>query len=378
MEKIVDDKKCCGCTACYNTCPKNAIKMVLKEDGFRYPVIDQSKCINCGLCKKVCPVINTNKSKSINKCYVGFSRNGKLKEKASSGGIFPLIATYILDNGGYVIGATFDDNNDLNHVVIDSKKSLSKIMGSKYLQSNLNDIFTFVKKNVVSKKILFVGTPCQVAGLKMFLKKDYENLICIDLICHGVPSLKLFKKYLNDIEKKNNSKVINCNFRDKSTGWESYSTTISFNDKKVSKNHNDDNYMKLFLSDIALRESCYNCNFKLGNKYSDITLGDFWGVKKYYPEMYNDGGVSAIIINTDKGKIVFNLIKNDIIFKDCRLEEIVEGNPSLEKSARLSKNREVFFEELDNRSIDYLVSKYKKKISLKMKIKIKVKKMLKR
>jgi len=301
-----------------------------------------------------------------------------LKEKASSGGMFPLIANYILDNDGYVIGAAFDDNNELNHIVINRKEDLRQLMGSKYLQSNLNDVFTFVKTNVISKKILFVGTPCQVAGLKMFLKKDYDNLICIDLICHGVPSLKLFKKYLDNIEEENNSKVINCNFRDKSTGWDSYSTTILLNDKKISKIHNDDDYMRLFLSDVALRKSCYNCNFKLGNKYSDITLGDFWGIKKFYPKMYDDKGVSAVIINTEKGKNIFDIIKEDLVFINCHLEEIVEGNPSLKKSAILSKKRELFFKDLDNKSINYLVSKYEKKMSLTRKIKIRIKKILKR
>jgi len=373
---LKDESNCTACTTCMNVCPKDAIKMILKEDGFRYPIIDQSKCINCGLCKKVCPVISTNKNKSINQCFVAFSKDVKLKEKASSGGMFPLIANYILDNDGYVIGAAFDDNNELNHIVINRKEDLRQLMGSKYLQSNL--IFTFVKTNVISKKILFVGTPCQVAGLKMFLKKDYDNLICIDLICHGVPSLKLFKKYLDNIEEENNSKVINCNFRDKSTGWDSYSTTILLNDKKISKIHNDDDYMRLFLSDVALRKSCYNCNFKLGNKYSDITLGDFWGIKKFYPKMYDDKGVSAVIINTEKGKNIFDIIKEDLVFINCHLEEIVEGNPSLKKSAILSKKRELFFKDLDNKSINYLVSKYEKKMSLTRKIKIRIKKILKR
>lgn len=247
------------------------------------------------------------------------------------------------------------------------------------MQSDLNNIFKYIKDNIKDNKILFAGTPCQVAGIKTFIKNDYNNLFCIDLVCHGAPSPKLFDKYVKELEKNNNDKLVNYNFRDKSTGWDTYSNTATFKNKKVTELQKDNNYMKLFLSDIALRESCYNCNFKLGNKYSDITLGDFWGVKNYYPEMYNKDGVSAIIINTEKGNEIFNEIKDELAYKDCKLEEIVFGNPSLKISGKRPDKRDEFFKDIDELSIEQLTKKYgKKKASILRSIINKVKRIIKK
>ncbi len=182
MEQVLEKNKCCGCSACKSICPRSAISMVEGYDGFLYPEIDQSKCIDCGLCKKTCPVINKSSNKSINECYVGFAKDEDIRLKSSSGGIFTLAANYVLDNNGIVIGAAFDKNNKLNHIAITNKKGLEKLRGSKYLQSNLNEIFSFVKDNLKNNKILFVGTPCQVAGLRSYIKNDYNNLVCVDVI----------------------------------------------------------------------------------------------------------------------------------------------------------------------------------------------------
>lgn len=375
MEEIVSKNKCTGCTACATICPKKAITLVEDNEGFKHPIIDKEKCINCGLCKKTCPVLNTKENKAINECYVAYNKDDKEKEKASSGAIFSLVANYILDNNGIVIGAAFDNDNKLNHIAVTKKEELDILKGSKYLQSNLNNIFSFVKENIKDKKILFVGTPCQVAGLKAVVKND--NLLCLDIVCHGVPSPKLFEKYIKELEEENNDKLINYNFRDKSTGWDTYSNTAKFKNSQKTELAKDNNYMKLFLSDIALRESCYNCNFKIGNKYSDITLGDFWGIKNYYPEMYNKKGVSAIIINTEKGQEIFNELKNNLEYKECKLEKIISGNPSLKESGKYPQKREEFFKELDKKNIEYLSGKYQRKISLFRKIKNKIKKIIK-
>lgn len=372
MEKVIDKNKCTGCTACMNICPKNAISMKEDKEGFKHPVIDQDKCINCGLCQKTCPVLNTKSNNSLNECYVGFNNNEEERLNASSGSIFSLVADYVLDSNGIVIGAAFDENNVLKHIAISNKNELEKLKKSKYVQSDLNNIFKIVKDSVEAKKVLFVGTPCQVAGLKSFLRKDYGNLICIDIICHGVPSPKLFSKYIQELENSNNDKVVNYDFRDKSTGWDTYSNNITFTKSSIKTLSKNNPYMNLFLSDVALRESCYDCNFKIGNKYSDITLGDFWGVKKYYPEMYNKNGVSCIIVNTEKGKEVIESIKNDITHKKCDINEILSGNPSLKVSSKKTKNREQFFHDIENLTINELSNKYKKKISLLKKIKSKI------
>ena len=379
MEEIIEKSKCTGCTACMNICPKNAISMVEDKEGFKHPVIDQSKCINCGLCKKTCPVLNTSKNDSLNKCYVAYNKDKESTlNKASSGNIFELVAKKVLNNKGIVIGASFDKDNKLNHIAIDNIKDLEKLKGSKYLQSNLGNIFKYIKDNLDDKQLLFVGTPCQVAGLKAYLKKDYDNLITIDLVCHGVPSPKLFNKYIKELESEYHDKVINYNFRDKVSGWDTYSNTITFKNKKITELHSNNKYMKLFLSDIALRESCYDCNFKIGNKYSDLTLGDFWGVNKYYPDMYNKSGVSAIIINTEKGKNIFASIKDDIIYKDCQLDEIISGNPSLRISGSYPNKRNEFFKDLEINTISDLSNKYVKKVSLFKKLINKSKRIIKK
>lgn len=378
MKTICNKEICTGCTTCMNICPKGAISFEENKEGFKYPVIDQDKCINCGLCKKICPVLNTNINDSINECYVAYTKEGKYKDNSSSGGIFPLIAENILKDKGIVVGSAFDNNFKLKHIVITKEKDLDKLKGSKYLQSDLGDIFSYVKNNIDNKKILFVGTPCQVAGLKSYLKKDYDNLLCVDLFCHGVPSPKLFDKYINDLEEENNDKLISYNFRDKTTGWDNYSNTAIFINSTKTELQSNNVYMKLFLSDVALRDSCFNCNFKLGNKYSDITIGDFWGVKKKFPEMYDKNGVSAIIINTDKGKRLFENINKSLEFKSCKLDDIVKGNPSLAKSSNKPSKRDAFFKDIDKMSTKELVNKYVSKRSILNRIKGKIKRIINR
>lgn len=379
MKEVINKFNCTGCSACMNSCPKNAIRMEYSREGFLYPKIDTDKCINCNLCKKICPVLNTSKNISKNSCYVGYIKNDKVIMNSSSGGIFYVLANNILENNGIVIGAAFDKKNKLQHIAIEEKKEINKLMGSKYIQSNLNNIYSYIKERVKKRKILFVGTPCQVAGLKAFLKKEYDNLITVDLVCHGVPSPKLFEKYIKYIEKKNNDKLINYNFRDKSTGWDTYSTKAKFKNKEIKELFSNNYYMNLFLSDNALRESCYNCNFKLGNKYSDITLGDFWGIKNYHKEMYNKKGTSAIIINTEKGSTIFDSIKDKLTYKQCNIEEIVNDNPSLKYSSKKNQNRETFYDDINRLEFEKLYKKYKpKKASIIKRIINKIKKIIKR
>lgn len=357
MEEIISKSFCTGCGCCCNVCPKNAISMKIDNDGFRYPVIDKEKCIDCGLCKKKCPVFSKTKTKEINECYAAYNKNDEVLMLSSSGGIFFLLALSILKENGIVIGAMFDSKK-LVHMIVDNKKDLVKLMGSKYLQSNMDDIYKKVKIEVQSRKILFVGTPCQVAGLKSYVGEDNENLICVDLICHGVPSSKLFIKYINELEKKNNGTLKKYNFRDKSTGWDSYSVSIDFENISKIELARDNCYMKLYLSNLALRESCYNCNFKLGNKFSDITLGDYWSVHKFHKEIYNKKGVSAVIINTKKGEKFFNTIKKDIRYLETSLDNIVYGNPCLKKSCNKPSKREVFLIDINNYNCQELCKKY--------------------
>ncbi|MEG0408637.1 MAG: Coenzyme F420 hydrogenase/dehydrogenase, beta subunit C-terminal domain [Bacilli bacterium] len=364
MLKIIPDEQCTGCSACANKCPTNAISMIQDNKGFYYPIINSDRCIDCNLCKKTCPVLNHKSHDSINKCFACYATDKKIRSESSSGGIFTLLADFVLSKNGIVIGAAFDTSFELKHMPIKEKENLSILKGSKYLQSNLGDIFEYVKYNVTESIILFVGVPCQIAGLKSYLGKEHENLICVDLVCHGVPSQKLFSKYIQELEDKYHDSLKKYSFRDKKTGWDDYSNTAFFDKHIISEKHSKNKYMSLFLSDIALRECCYACNFKLGNKYADITLGDFWGIKNKYPDMYDDLGVSAVILNSEKGIEIFNHIKDTMIFKECMLDEIIKGNPSLIVSSKKPNERDDFFNKLDTITCTQLEKNYGiKKIS---------------
>lgn len=364
MDKICENNLCTGCTACYSICPKNAITMIENEEGFKYPVIDNAKCIDCQMCKKTCPILKTEKNESLNECYAAFSKDKKIRENGSSGGIFQILAEDILNKNGIVIGAAFDKKFVLSHIPIEKYQDLDKLLGSKYVQSDMKKIYKYIKDNLKDRLILFVGTPCQVAGLKSYIKENNENLITIDFICHGVPSNKVFQKYIKEIEEKNEKKISYYSFRNKENGWKNFNTKIVIGQDEIVEQHNKNNYMKIFLWDLALRQSCYNCKFKLGNKYSDITLGDFWGIENMPQIIENDdGGVSSVIINTIKGKRFFEENKEKIIYNRCKIEDILKINTALKESVQLPKNRKKFFINIDKYTTDELIKKYIKKES---------------
>lgn len=358
--EFIDKENCYGCTACYSICPKNAIIMEYDAEGFIYPIIRDEICIKCGLCKSICPSLYKKSNGSLNKPYVALNKDEKSRLTSSSGGIFEVLAKYILRENGIVIGASFDKENVLYHTIVSDINELDKLKGSKYLQSNLGDVFKIIKNYLEDdNKVLFVGTPCQIAGLKSYLKHEYENLYCCDFICHGVPSTKVFNKYISELELKNGKVIGSVNFRNKDNGWKNFH--MSFKQEKINyfTKYSEDIYMKLFLSDICLRSSCYNCKFKLGNKYSDITLGDFWKVDNYYPELNDNKGTSAVIINTDKGNLIFNGISKDLIYKECNIEEILHGNLMLKYSSKKHINRDDFFRDLDKEyNLEKLYNKY--------------------
>ena len=359
---VIDKKQCTGCMACRNACPRNAI--IIEEDshtGFLYPKINKELCINCNICKKVCPVINKlSENTSEIEVYACKNKNDAIRMKSSSGGIFTLIANYILKENGIVFGASFNENFEVVHTWTDKEDGLEKFRGSKYLQSKIGDSFKEAKAFLdAGKKVLFTATPCQVEGLLTYLRKDYENLYTQDIICHGVPSPKVWRKYLESKKKLHNELPQKINFRKKEiAGWNSYHTNFTYSHFEENTHHAEDSYMKFFLRNFDLRDTCYDCNFKKLKRKSDITVADFWGINNVRPEMNDEKGTSAILINSPKGKELFENIKNDVIFtKEC-IECIVQYNPSVVISSYYNEKRDDFFKDLEKESFENLVEKY--------------------
>ena len=350
--KELPQEECTGCRACANACPKNCISFRKNKEGFLYPQIDYSECIRCGKCIKSCPVYNNLKLEHNRKCLV-VKASDKVRKSSSSGGVFYHLADEVLSRKGVVFGSAFDENLDLKHIAITNKKDLHKLQGSKYLQSNTKNTFKEVKEYLNDNKIvLYVGTPCQIKGLHLFLNKKYDNLYTVDIICHGVPSPLVFSKYISKLEEKYNSNVIKYDFRNKDEGWKNFNTKIELENGNILKEKYDQNiYMKGFLRNLYLRKSCYNCSAKGFTSGSDITMGDSWGIQNEFKEFDDDKGCSIIFINTKQGQNLFNSVQENFEIKKID-DRLLKYNKSLVESVFENKNRTRFFNDLDKIDIE--------------------------
>lgn len=339
MIQTLDKANCCGCSACFSACPKHCITMNKDEEGFLYPKVDLSLCIDCGLCEKVCPIINKGSTQKPQITLAAFNKDEETRRASSSGGVFSLLAQKVIDADGIVFGARYNDDLSVSHDFTDTILGLRAFRGSKYLQSNMLDNFGKVKRFLDDgRKVLFSGTSCQIAGLNRYLQKPYPNLITIDCVCHGVPSPSIWKSYISEI----GIKPIKVIFRDKRNGWKNYQVTIiGKNQKNQSEVFWENPYMQTFLSNLNLRPSCYNCPSKGGSSYSDITLGDFWGIEHIDPNVDDDKGTSLVLINTPKGEKLFSGL--DVEFKEESYEDAVKYNPSIEVSVTEPEARAKFF-----------------------------------
>lgn len=351
---------CTGCTACISVCPKSCISESTDHEGFMIPVIKPDDCIDCGLCERVCPALNKATHNGDPMIYVGQCADDLILNNSSSGGIFSLIASSILDNGGVIYGAAIDyaDNCKVKHIKISDSGKLYKLRGSKYVQSALGNTFKSVKSDLVSgSQVLFSGTPCQVAGLKKFLRKDYENLLTIDVICHGVPSPLVWDKYikyeLDNFVRLHNNPDISVNsisFRDKRSGWQNFGFAISFAETIDPENKNETThfynryenpYMKGFLFDLYLRESCYNCPVKSFTSKADITLADAWGIGNFIENPAIDRGFSLIMPISEKGKRAIDRLPLSLTKVPGSILE--KHNPSAFHSPERHRKRNKFF-----------------------------------
>ncbi len=371
---IIESKLCSGCKACKQICPNNAID-IIQKDGFEYP-IKNNNCIECGLCKKICPMQNTiqmyNKLDN-QEVYTCSHKDEKIVQKSSSGGAFTAIAQVFCDKDYIIFGAQYNEKFDVEHDYIEDINEIHKFRKSKYVQSDIKDNYQKAKEFLnQGKKVLFSGTPCQIGGLKNYLKREYDNLLCIDIICHGVPSPKVFKKYRDFIETKYKSKIKNINFREKNRKngkWNSRNILIEFeNGKKIVKNSNEDLYLRVFYNNLMYRESCKYCKFANPVRYSDITIADSWGIEKKYPDIDVHKGESLVVVNTSKGKEVFNKVMSYMNVRNLTLDFAKKENKNFREPTTFNKNREEFFLYLDDMKFDKLVNKYAK-IGVKTKIK---------
>ena len=284
MIKITDKKECCGCSACAQRCPVQCIKLHSDNEGFLYPVIDKQQCINCGLCSRVCPVINQNSIQKPVTTYAAKNCDITLRKASSSGGIFTSLAERTINNGGVVFGAAFNCNWEIEHIHVDNINDIKKLRGSKYVQSQIGNSYAVAEKYLKEgKEVLFSGTPCQIAGFKRYLRKEYNNLTTVDVVCHGTPSPLVWRKYLDEVSSRHSiTQITDIQFRDKTEGWKSYSLSIRYKDKEGTEKIfretlNENVFMKCFLSNLCLRPSCYSCPARSGKSGSDITLADLWG-----------------------------------------------------------------------------------------------------
>lgn len=359
MIEITDKSQCCGCSACAQICPKNCICMKVDEEGFEYPRVDSQSCIDCGLCDKSCPVKCT-RPKNIKEIqsYVAYAKNDTLRMKSSSGAIFSLCSENILRENGVVFGAAFDENFMVRHISIENMKEMKYLRGSKYLQSRIEDTYQETKRFLnAGRKVLYTGTECQIAGLKQYLGKDYSNLYTIDVLCHGVPSPKVWDRFLRGGETKYNSAIKQVFFRQKSHGWKNYSIKIQFsNAKQYDVAFHDDAFMQVFLRDICLRPSCHDCKFKDLDRTSDLTIGDCWGIENFMPDMDDDKGTSIVLTHSSKGQNLFASCREDMVFRQAETDKVLPPSADSRKSVEPHPKRQVFFKRLNRgESIEELV-----------------------
>lgn len=361
MKRILSVKNCSGCGACASKCSQKCIKMIENSDGFVYPYIDVDVCINCNTCESACPVLNPSRRESAPTVYAVNSKDNNVRRNSSSGGVFSLISEYVLNHNGVVFGAAFNKSDfSVNHIYVEDINDLSLLRGSKYIQSNIGNSYisaeSFLKNG---RLVLFTGTPCQIAGLKSFLKKDYSNLICQDLVCHGCSSFLVFQKYLDYVSNKTIDDIESVSFRNKKYGWNNFSVSIRFRSKHEYNNiHTNDPFMRAFLFNLSLRDSCYDCPFKDFPYISDITLADYWGVSRFHPELNDDLGTSLVIVNSNKGKELFDLISDGTEFCKADLDEARMYNPTIFHSVKRPEIRDAFFNDLRDYDFSYANTKY--------------------
>lgn len=349
MIHIKNNTNCCGCSACVQACPKNCISFSEDKHGFRYPLVDSTNCINCGLCLKVCPCLNQDEVRRPLGVYAAINPNNNIRMQSSSGGIFSLFAEAIIEQGGVVFAARFDENWEVKHDYTEKKEELKLFRGSKYVQSRIGtsylQVIDFLKQD---RKVLFLGTPCQIAGLKRFVRKEYDNLLTIDFVCHGTPSPAVWRNYLKETVEI--CKLKNVSFRDKKGySWKRYGLTFECENSKLSTFAKDNLFFKGYMQSLFLRPSCFSCPAKSSKSNSDLTIADFWGIERLDSSMDDGFGTSMVIVNSRRGYDFLD--DNKIIKKEMPIAKSLALNSSYFKSTEKPLRYESFFKDFENPNI---------------------------
>lgn len=358
---ILKPEECCGCTACYASCPVGAIEMKADFEGFLYPNVDLNKCIDCGKCLKVCKnVRHYEEPQLIYSCR----NNDELRARSSSGGVFSRLAEIVLAQSGLVCAVGYSDGcTECLHKIITNLDELDDLRRAKFVQSKKYDVFARLKKHLNDGKlILFCGTPCECGGLRQYLGREYSNLITCDLICGCVSSPDVYKRYIDFLMEKYNSKVISVNFKDKRLGWRGKAIAVGFeNGVEYYNSILDDDYCVSFHSRFNIRPSCFNCKYRSLQRSADLTLGDFWAIEKYAPEYDDNKGTSFVLVNTSKGEEYMNIIEGmEMVKMDIDMEEYAtKYNWCLHKNptGMPEDARRTFYEDVQSMPFDKMAIK---------------------
>lgn len=366
-------ERCTGCYACASACPKQCIQMVEDKAGFWYPQIDPAACVKCNLCEKACPVLSpleNRRTKEDVAAYALIHRDEDVRRRSSSGGAFSALASAVLRQGGVVFGAAFDENFDVRHIAVTEEKELGRLRGSKYVQSRIGDCYAQAKQYLdAGRLVYFSGTACQTSGLRGFLGKDYPNLLTQDLICHGVPSPMVWRKYVQLREHLARAKTESVFFRDKAHGWKNWHLRMSFADgSSYELSQFKHPYIIAYLRGICSRLCCYDCAFKDRYRLADFTLADLWGVDGLIPEINDDKGVSLLLVNSGKAAAFLEKISASVRLYPLDFDAAVKENGALVESETRNPQREAFLREMRRRPFDVVAGKYQGEYTLERRL----------
>lgn len=364
LKKIIESKRCLGCGACINICKLNALSMQFDEKGFEYPQLDEKKCVECNQCFGVCPAVSTN-VKTIkheakrDKVYSARIKDNEIRMKSSSGGLFYALSEYILKNNGYICGVVWNQDFSVKHICSKNTKDRDAMMQSKYIQSDTSKTFYEVREHLLNgKMVLFTGTPCQCAGLRLFLGSiSTDNLFIMDVLCGGNVSPGFFKNYINYIEKKKKGKALSICFRTKKIGWKQHHIRVTLNNTVYEGARKEDEpFFYLYLGKQIIRDSCFDCGFASIKRVSDLTVGDFWGIND--PEIDDDRGISFVMLNSSKGEFLFNNVSEELNIEKRSLEIAISKQINLRNPPLKPYTRELFWDDWQQKGADYALQKY--------------------